>query len=62
MVWYGMMSFGESRLLPHWREFLALAMLDVREELPEHRLQATAIKVLAVRPAAGIRASRRSAA
>jgi 2-polyprenyl-3-methyl-5-hydroxy-6-metoxy-1,4-benzoquinol methylase len=52
LVWFGLERFGTDNLLPHWLEFLELALRDVRKGIPEHRMQATAIKILAVRDAA----------
>jgi SAM-dependent methyltransferase len=49
LVWFGLSTYGAEIVLPHWLEFLELALRDVREGIPEHRMQATAVKILAVR-------------
>ncbi len=52
MVWFTLEKFGTANILPYWEEFLALATRDVRDGVPAHRMQATAVKVLAVRAGA----------
>lgn len=49
MVWFTLEHFGTDLVLPYWLEFLALAIRDVRDGVPEHRMHSTAIKVLAVK-------------
>ena len=49
MVWFTLEHFGTDLVLPYWLEFLDLAMRDVRDGVPEHRMHSTAIKVLAVK-------------
>ena len=48
LVYFGIERFGAEPLFPYWYEFLELALRDVRDGVPASRLQATAIKVLAV--------------
>ncbi|MFA6955617.1 MAG: class I SAM-dependent methyltransferase [Thermoanaerobaculia bacterium] len=50
MLWFAAERFGIETLLPHWPEFLELAQRDLREAIPAHRGQATAIKVLGIKP------------
>ncbi|MCM2317575.1 MAG: class I SAM-dependent methyltransferase [Thermoanaerobaculia bacterium] len=48
MVWFTLEHFGTDLVLPYWLEFFELALRDVRDGVPEHRMHSTAIKVLAV--------------
>ena len=50
MVWLAQKSFDSSAVAAHWRTFLAVAELDLREGVPESRAEATGIKLLARRP------------
>lgn len=50
MLWLAQKHFDSSAMSEHWRTFLAVAEIDLREGLPQSRAEATAIKMLARRP------------
>lgn len=50
MCWLAQNHFGANAIAEHWRTFLAVAEIDLREGLPQNRAEATAIKLLARRP------------
>jgi SAM-dependent methyltransferase len=50
MVWLAHLHLGEPAIRSHWRTFLEVARLDLREGVPAHRAEATAIKLLARKP------------
>ncbi len=50
MVWLAQKHFDSNAVAEHWRTFLAVAEIDLREGLPQSRAEATAIKMLARRP------------
>jgi SAM-dependent methyltransferase len=49
IVWWGTQNFGPASLRPYWREVLAWANADLREDLAASREEATAVKLLARR-------------
>jgi hypothetical protein len=50
MVWAALEKFGPI-LVPRWREVLALVSSDVRDGIAADRTAATAVKILARKPA-----------
>lgn len=50
MLWLAQKHLDATALSEHWRTFLAVAEMDLREGLPRSRAEATAIKMLARRP------------
>jgi SAM-dependent methyltransferase len=50
ICWLAQHELGAVDCAPHWRTFLAMAELDLRDGLPAHRAEATAIKLLARKP------------
>lgn len=60
MVWLAREHFRAAAVAEHWRDFLAVAELDLRDDQPRHRDDATAIKLLARRPRDWRRGSARS--
>lgn len=50
MLWLAQKHLDATALCEHWRTFLAVAEMDLREGLPRSRAEATAIKMLARRP------------
>jgi SAM-dependent methyltransferase len=50
MVWLAMQHIPAPAVADHWRTFLAIAELDLRQAVPQHRGEATGIKLLARRP------------
>lgn len=50
MVWLATQHLAAPAFADHWRTFLGIAELDLRDGVPQHRAEATAIKLLARRP------------
>ncbi|MBP9143106.1 MAG: class I SAM-dependent methyltransferase [Thermoanaerobaculia bacterium] len=50
MVWLASRHLTAPAVADHWRSFLAVAELDLREAVPQSRAEATAIKLLARLP------------
>jgi SAM-dependent methyltransferase len=48
-IWLGMQHFGPEKMKPYWKEILAWARADLREDLAKDRSEATGVKILARR-------------